>query len=55
MFGYKDSTIRIQQSVSCQCGNNRGKKDERKAWVDVRNDPLPKRKEEITTEMMKQS
>ena len=56
MFGYRDSTIRIQQSVKILvCGHTRGKKDERKAWVNARNDALPKKKEEITTAMMKQS
>ena len=56
MFGYRDSTIQIQQSVKILvCGNTRGKKDERKAWVNARNDALPKKKEEITTAMMKQS
>lgn len=44
MFGYNDNTIRIQRSVSCQSGNTRGRKDKRKAWVNVSNDPLPKRK-----------
>ena len=55
MFGYNDNTIQIQQSVSCQSGNTRGRKDKRKAWVNVSNDPLPKRKKEMTFEMMKQS
>ena len=44
MFGYNDNTIQIQQSVSCQSGNTRGRKDKRKAWVNFSNDPLPKRK-----------
>ena len=44
MFGYNDNTIGIQRSVSCQSGNTRGRKDKRKAWVNVSNDPLPKRK-----------
>lgn len=44
MFGYNDNTIRIQRSVSCQSGNTRGRKDKNKAWVNVTDDPLPKRK-----------
>ena len=55
MLGYNDNTIWIQRSVSCQSGNARGRKDRRKAWVNVTNDPLPKRKTETTFEMMKQS
>ena len=42
--GYNDNTIRIQRSVSCQSGNTRGRKDKRKAWFNVTDDPLPKRK-----------
>ena len=45
MFGYNDNTIRIQRSVSCQSGNTRGRKDRKKAWVEVTDEPLPKRKE----------
>ena len=44
MFGYNDNTIRIQRSVSCQSGNTRGRKDRKKAWVEVTDEPLPKRK-----------
>jgi len=47
MFGYNDNTIRIQRSVSCQSGNTRGRKDKSKAWVNVTNDPLPKRKKKV--------
>lgn len=43
MFGYNNNTIRIQRSVSCQSGNTRGRKDKTKAWVEVSNEPLPKR------------
>ena len=43
-FGYNDNTIRIQRSVSSQSGNTRGRKDKNKAWVNVTDDPLPKRK-----------
>jgi hypothetical protein len=44
MFGYNDNTIRIQRAVSCQSGNTRGRRDKNKAWVNVTDDPLPKRK-----------
>ena len=44
MFGYNDNTIHIQRSVSCQSGNTRGRKDRKKAWVEVTDEPLPKRK-----------
>ena len=44
MFGYNDNTIRIQRSVSCQSGNTRGRRDRKKAWVEVTDEPLPKRK-----------
>ena len=43
-FGYHDNTIRIQRTISCQSGNTRGRKDRRRAWVQVTNDPLPSRK-----------
>lgn len=43
-FGYNDNSIRIQRTVSCQSGNTRGRKDKRRAWVNVTNDPLPARK-----------
>ena len=39
-----DNTIRIQRSVSSQSGNTSGRKDKNKAWVNVTDDPLPKRK-----------
>lgn len=42
-FGYNDNTIRIQRSVSCQSGNTRGRKDKRKAWVNVCDEPVRKR------------
>ena len=44
MFGYNDNTIHIQRSVSYQSGNTRGRKDRKKAWVEVTDEPLPKRK-----------
>ena len=44
MFGYNDNTIRIQRSVSCQSGNIRGRRDRKKAWVEITDEPLPKKK-----------
>lgn len=44
LFGYNDNAIRTQRSISCQSGNTRGKKDRNKPWVNVSNDPLPKKK-----------
>lgn len=44
MFGCNDNTIRIQRSVSGQSVNTRGRKDRKKAWVEVTDDLLPKRK-----------
>ena len=43
-FGYNSNTIRVQRAVSCQSGNTRGRKDRSKAWVNVSNDPVPKKK-----------
>ena len=43
MFGYNGNTINIQRSFSCQFGNTRGRKDKKKAWVEVTDEPLPKR------------
>ena len=43
-FGYNNNTIRIQRAVSCQSGNTRGRKDKRRTWEQVTNDPLPCRK-----------
>ena len=43
-FGYNNNTIRVQRAVSCQAGNTRGRKDRDKAWVNVSNDPVPKKK-----------
>lgn len=37
-FGYHDNTIRIQRTISCQSGNTRGRKDRKKAWVEVCNE-----------------
>ena len=44
LFGYNDNAIRTQRSISCQSGNTRGRKDRSKTWVNVSNDPLPKKK-----------
>lgn len=43
-FGYNNNTIRVQRAVTCQSGNTRGRKDKNKAWVNVSDDPVPKRK-----------
>lgn len=43
-FGYNNNAIRIQRQVSCQSGNTRGRKDKRRAWEEVTDDPLPCRK-----------
>ena len=48
IFGYNRNTTRIQQSVSCQSGNTRVRKDKNKAWVNVTDDSLPKRKRKVT-------
>ena len=44
LFGYNDNAIRIQRSISCQSGNTRGRKDKSKAWVNVTDDPVPRKK-----------
>ncbi|KXJ22182.1 hypothetical protein AC249_AIPGENE4182 [Exaiptasia diaphana] len=43
-FGYNSNTIRIERSISCQSGNTRGRKDKKKAWVQVTDEKLPSRK-----------
>ena len=43
-IGYNDNAIRIQKSISCQRGNTRGRKDKSKAWVNVTDDPVPRKK-----------
>ena len=43
MFGYNDNSLRIQRSVSIQSGNTRGRKDKRRSWENVSDDPVPKR------------
>ena len=43
-FGYNNNTIMIQREVSCQSGNTRGRKDKRKAWQNVTNEPVPCKK-----------
>lgn len=44
LIGYNDNAIRIQRSISCQSGNTRGRKDKSKAWVNVTDDPVPRKK-----------
>ena len=44
LFGYNDNAIRIQRSISCQSGNTRGRKDKSKAWVNLTEDPVPRKK-----------
>ena len=46
MFGSNNNTIRAQRSVSCQSGNTRGRKDRDRSWVNVSDDPVPKRKKQ---------
>lgn len=43
-FGYNANTLRIQRTVSCQSGNTRGRKDKRRAWEQITDEPLPYRK-----------
>lgn len=43
MFGYNEKSLGIQRSVSIQSGNTKGRKDKRRAWENVSNDPVPKR------------
>lgn len=43
-FGYNGNTIRIERSISCQSGNTRGRKDKKRAWVQVTDEKLPCRK-----------
>ena len=45
-FGYNNNTIRVQRAISCQSGNTRGRKDRDRSWVNVSNDPVPKRKKQ---------
>ena len=40
-FGYNNNTIRIERSISCQSGNTRGRKDKKRAWVQVKDEKLP--------------
>eukprot|EP00794_Sanderia_malayensis_P013602 gene13602-15013_t len=49
MFGYNNSTIRIQRTVSCQSGNTRGRKDKRRAWEQVTDDPVSRQRKMNTT------
>ena len=43
-FGYNENTIRIKRMVSHSSGNTRGRFDKKRAWEEVTNDPIPKRK-----------
>ena len=43
-FRYNNNAIRIQRTVSCHSGNTRGRKDQKRAWVKVTDDPLQCRK-----------
>nr|XP_058957561.1 uncharacterized protein LOC131784759 [Pocillopora verrucosa] len=43
-FGYNSNTIRIERSISRQSGNTRGRKDKKRAWVQVTDEKLPCRK-----------
>lgn len=40
VFGYNNA-IRIHRTVSCQSRITRGRKDQKRAWVNVTNDLLP--------------
>eukprot|EP00112_Aurelia_sp_Birch-Aquarium-sp1_P010895 Seg2305.2 transcript_id=Seg2305.2/GoldUCD/mRNA.D3Y31 product="hypothetical protein" protein_id=Seg2305.2/GoldUCD/D3Y31 len=44
MFGYNNNTIRIQRTVSCQSGNTKGRKDKRRAWEQITDDPVLRRR-----------
>jgi hypothetical protein len=46
-FGYNNNTIMVQRAVSCQSGNTRGRKDRNKAWVNISDDPVPKKKRKV--------
>lgn len=43
-FDYNDNAIHIQQTISSQSGNTRGRKDKHKSWTEVTDYPLPSRK-----------
>ena len=43
-FGYNTNTLQIQREVSLTSGNTRGRKDKGKAWENVSEDAVPKRK-----------
>lgn len=47
-FGYNTNTLRIQREVSLTSGNTRGRKDKRKAWENISEDAVPKRKKKHT-------
>lgn len=43
-FRYNNNTTIVQRAVSCQFGNTRGRRDRNKAWVNISDDPVPKKK-----------
>ena len=43
-LGYNENTIRIQKDVSVTSGNTRGRYNKKRAWENVTEDPVPKRK-----------
>ncbi|PFX13698.1 TNF receptor-associated factor 6 [Stylophora pistillata] len=43
-FGYNSNTLRMQRTVSCQDGDTRGRKDKTRAWEQVTDVKLPRRK-----------
>ena len=43
-IGYNDNAIRIKRSVSCTSGNTKGRRDKKRSWENVTDDPVPKRK-----------
>ena len=43
-FGYNDNTIRVQLQVSHTSGNTRGRYDKKRAWENVTDELVPKRK-----------
>ena len=44
MFGYNTNTLRVQRSISCETGNTQGRKDKKRMWEEVSEEPLKKRK-----------
>ncbi len=46
MHGYNANVLHIQRSVSCTSGNTKSRRDKSKAWKNVVEDKLPKRKKQ---------